>query len=88
MNKLVAGMLAAGFIFASTQSFSDDTMKDHMKSSQMMKDCMARMTAKNDGSTKDQMKTACKTEMTGGMSKGNTTQGESLIHGDMNTPPK
>jgi hypothetical protein len=87
MNKSVAGVFAAGFIFAGSAAFSDATQQDPMMNhKQMMKECMARMTAKNDGSTKGQMKTACKTEMMGGMSKGNTTKGESLVPGNMAAP--
>ncbi len=88
MNKSIAGVFAAGFIFAGSASFADAPQQEHMTNrSQMMKDCMARMTAKNDGSSKQEMKTACKTELTGGMSGGNTTKGESLVPADTSTSP-
>ncbi len=61
---------AAGSTMGSDSTMKDDTSMKSTSSGmqtkhQKMKDCMARMQAKNDGSTKDQMKTACKNEMKG-----------------------
>jgi len=49
-----------------SQAFADHMQGDHMttkEQSMKMRDCMSRMSAKNDGSTHHQMKAACKTEM-------------------------
>jgi pentapeptide MXKDX repeat protein len=71
MNRITAGTVMAAMLLIGTQAFADDMAKDHMTQDQMqmMKDCMSRMSAKNDGSTKDQMRAACKTEMKNHMNK-------------------
>lgn len=87
MNRITAGTVMAAMLLIGTQAFADDMSKDHMTPDQMqmMKDCMSRMSAKNDGSTKDQMRAACKTEMQNhmnkdGMNKGGMGNDNSMPH--------
>jgi hypothetical protein len=70
MTKLGASLLAAGIMVAGMHAYADDMHKNHPNREQRMKDCMSRMTAKNDGSTKEQMQTACDAEMKKGMGMG------------------
>lgn len=70
MNKLGTSLVAATIMFSGMHAVADDMPKDHMNKEQMMKECMGRMAAKNDGSTKDQMKTMCEAEMQKGKDMG------------------
>jgi len=75
MNKrfislLIAGSLAVGLGAAAqdtpvpSAASSDNSGKvKPMSRHQMMKECMARESAKNDGSTKAQMRKTCKVEV-------------------------
>jgi len=90
MNKLTAGLLTAALILTGAQAFSGDTQADPMSKDKMMSDCMSRMTAKNDGSTKDQMMAACKAEMKKGMNKDSMSKdsmNKDNMSKDSNTPP-
>ena len=69
MTKLSASLLATAIMLTGTHAIADDMQKDQNQE-QMMKDCMSRMAAKGDGSTKDQMHTACMAEMKNGMGMG------------------
>jgi hypothetical protein len=76
MNKLIVGVVTAGMILAGAQVFSGDMQTDKTskdQKEQLMKDCMTRMAAKNDGSSKEKMKEACKAEMNTSMSKDDNT---------------
>ena len=60
MKYLRTSVFAAALIFVGAQAFADDLTNDQTSAhKQMMKDCMTRMQAKNDGSTHEQMKSAC-----------------------------
>ena len=60
MKHLRTSVCAAALIFVGAHAFADDMTNDHMSAhKQMMKDCMTRMQAKNDGATHEQMKSAC-----------------------------
>jgi len=80
MKSLIASVLMAGMMLVGTQAFADDTQKDTKH--QMMKDCMSRMSAKNDGSTKAQMRAACKTEIK------NANKDDSTTHDGMDKKPQ
>ena len=80
MKRLIASVLMAGMMLVGTQAFADDTQKDTKH--QMMKDCMSRMSAKNDGSTKAQMRAACKTEIK------NANKDDSTTHDGMDKKPQ
>ncbi len=67
MTKLGTSLFAAGLLLAGMQAFADDTQEGTMNKEQMMKDCMARMTAKDDGATKEQIHSACEAEIKKGM---------------------
>jgi pentapeptide MXKDX repeat protein len=84
MNKLIAGALTAGIILSSTQVFADDWKTEQTnrdQRDQLMKDCMSRMAAKNDGSSKEKMKKACDAELNNSMNK------DSMIKDDDQNPP-
>lgn len=86
MKRLIASALMAGMMLVGTQAFADDTQKDTKH--QMMKDCMSRMSAKNDGSTKAQMRAACKTEIKNGMNKDRMGKDDSTTHDLMDKKPQ
>jgi pentapeptide MXKDX repeat protein len=70
MNKILAGVLTVGIILSGAQAFAGDTQTNPPPSKdQTMKDCMSRMAEKNDGTTKENMKKACKAEMNNSMNK-------------------
>lgn len=69
------------------------TTRDHaMSKHQMMKACMQRQAAKNDGSTKMQMRKACKEELKNGQtpgSEGNQSSDSSHMNGaESDAPPR
>ena len=86
MKKLISAVLTAGIILTGAQAFAADTPPDHMSKDQTMKDCMSRMAAKNDGSTKVAMKKACKAEMNNSMNKDMMGKHDSMTK-DANTAP-
>ncbi|GAC1452871.1 MAG: hypothetical protein PVSMB6_06050 [Steroidobacteraceae bacterium] len=81
-----------------TQAFAGDMQQNHMAKKQMMKECMERMAANHDGSTRHQMKSACRAEMrehmkNSGMShdemnKDAMHKGNSMPHEDMDKKPQ
>jgi hypothetical protein len=79
MTKLGTSVLAVGILLAGMHAVADDMQKDHLSKEQMMKDCTARMVAKKDGSTKEQIQTACEAEVKKGMGMG-------MGHDNMDTP--
>jgi pentapeptide MXKDX repeat protein len=84
MNKLIAGVLSAGIILSSAQVFADDLKTEQANKDQreqLMNECMSRMAAKNDGSSKDTMKKACKAELNNSMNK------DAMIKDDSTNPP-
>lgn len=84
MNKLIAGMLTAGIILSSAQAFADEKTAEQTnmdQRDQLMKECMSRMAAKNDGTPKDKMKKACKAELNNSMNR------DSMIKDDDTNPP-
>lgn len=71
MNKLITGVLTASFMVVGAQAFADEmqgTPPEKLTITQqaMMKGCMDRMTAKNDGSSVDTMTIACRQELKDG----------------------
>lgn len=62
MNQLASSALTVGLMLIGAQAFAGDMQNDHMMKKPMMNDCMSKMAAKNDGSTKEQMTAACKAE--------------------------
>jgi pentapeptide MXKDX repeat protein len=75
MKKLGASAFA-GLLLIGMSAFADDKPKDQMghesmKNDKMMTECMAKMTAKKDGMTHEQMHAACMAEMKS-MGKDNT----------------
>jgi hypothetical protein len=88
MKHLLTSILASGLLLAGAQVFAGD-MQDQSASThkQMMKDCMTRMQAKNDGSTHDQMKASCKAHMNDNMNKDDATSDQAMKPADK-TPEK
>jgi hypothetical protein len=77
MNKLILSVVTTGIMLAGMQVFAGDLAKD-ASSKQQWNDCLARQVAKNDGSSKSQMKKSCKDEMkTSTTSSNSTTNGTS-----------
>lgn len=72
MTKLASGVLVMGVMLIGFQAFAADMHKDHKTQVQIKKTCMAKMAAKNDGSTKKQMKAACLAEMKNSMGPDDT----------------
>jgi pentapeptide MXKDX repeat protein len=85
MNKLITVVFSTGLMFVGAQAFSDDMSKEHMSKHEMMKECMSRMTAKSDGSTKKQMHEACEMEMKNGMHKDGMGK-DQMSQDDMSKP--
>ncbi len=84
MNKLIAGVLTAGIILSSAQAFADDWKTEQTnrdQRDQLMKDCMSRMAAQNDGSSKEKMKKDCKAELNNSMNR------DSMVKDDSTNPP-
>ena len=59
MKRLISGIVSAGFLLAGAQAYAGDSMQSDASHHQMMKDCMARHAAKNDGMSKSDVKKAC-----------------------------
>jgi len=61
-----------GFRTDTRTALADDMLGQHnMKNDKMMNECMAKMAAKKDGSTHEQMHAACMAEMKNDMGKDN-----------------
>jgi hypothetical protein len=84
----MATVAMAGLMLIGTQAFANDTQgsnsmtADHAR----MKDCMTRMRTKEDGSTHDQMKAACKTELNRGTT-GSAVTGTGMSNDSSTTSP-
>lgn len=64
MKPIRMSIFAAALILVGAQAFADDMTSDHMSAhKQLMKECMTRMQAKNDGSTHEQMRSACVSQL-------------------------
>jgi len=63
VKRLISGMVCAGFLLAGAQAFAGDSMQSDTSHHQMMKDCMAKHAAKNDGMSASDIKKACSDEM-------------------------
>jgi hypothetical protein len=61
MKSLVKTIVCAGFLVAGAQAFAGDT--DTSSNHQMMKDCVAKHAASNDGMSKADAKKACSDQM-------------------------
>jgi pentapeptide MXKDX repeat protein len=72
MNRLIYAVVCASVLFVAAQSFADDSMSTST-STQAMKDCMAKQTAKNDGTSKSDMKKACEAKMNSASTSGTPT---------------
>jgi hypothetical protein len=70
MKKAMLAVVGTTLLGLSFASGADDMQKDHMTKEQMMKECMSRMAAKKDGSTNEQIQTACAAEIKKGMGMG------------------
>jgi pentapeptide MXKDX repeat protein len=84
MNRLIAGVVTAGIVLSSAQLFADARTTEQInrdQRDQLIKDCMSRMAAKNDGSSKHAMKKACNAELNNSMNK------DSMIKDDNPNPP-
>jgi hypothetical protein len=65
MKHLVNSIVCAAFVFAGAQAFAGDTAQSNPSTNhQMMKDCVAKHAANNDGMSKTDAKKACSDEMT------------------------
>ena len=76
MKILPSMILASGMLFTGMYAQADDMQKHPMNHDQMMKECMSRMKAKNDGATKDQMHAACLDEMKSAMGNDDMSKDE------------
>jgi pentapeptide MXKDX repeat protein len=64
MKRLINAIVCASFVCAGAQAFGDDTVQNSTSTNhQMMKDCMAKHAANNDGMSKTDVKKACSDEM-------------------------
>jgi pentapeptide MXKDX repeat protein len=67
MRRLITSIICAGFVCAGTQAVADDSMQSDTPTMatqhQMMKDCMAKHAAQNDGMSKTDIKKACGDEI-------------------------
>lgn len=64
MKSLVNAIICVGFVCAGAQAFAGDTVQsDTSTNHQMMRDCIAKHAAKNDGMSKTDVKKACSDEM-------------------------
>jgi predicted lipoprotein len=65
MKNLISGLTACGILAFSAAATAQQTSSGTPTASkhQMMKECMNRQLAKNDGSTKSQMKSFCKADI-------------------------
>ena len=69
MKKLIIGLAACGIISIGVGATAQQTTGGTPTATkhQMMKECMDRQVAKNDGSTKSQMKKVCKADVKSGI---------------------
>lgn len=64
MKGLINAIVCAGFVCAGAQAVAGDTAQsDTSTNHQMMKDCMAKHAASNDGMSRTDAKKACRDEM-------------------------
>jgi pentapeptide MXKDX repeat protein len=64
MKLLISAIVSTGVLCLGAQALADDSMQsDSSSHHQMMKDCVAKHAAKNDGMSESDMKAACKDEM-------------------------
>ena len=73
MNTLISSVVTAGLMMVGAQAFAVDPPASALVTPQTdsltvtqkatMKDCMDRMTAKNDGTSQDKITMACKQEL-------------------------
>jgi pentapeptide MXKDX repeat protein len=64
MKRLFNSIVCAGFVFVGAQAFAGDAVQsDSSTNHQMMKDCVAKHAANNDGMSKTDVKKACSDEM-------------------------
>lgn len=63
MKYPIGAVICAGLMFAGAQAFAGDAMQGDASHHQMMKDCMAKHAAANDGMSKADVKKACSDEM-------------------------
>ena len=61
MKHLVSAIVCAGVLCAGAQAFAGDT--DTSSNHQMMKDCVAKHAANNDGMSRSDVKKACRDEL-------------------------
>ena len=64
MKQLIMAIVCTGMLCTAAQALADNSTSSDTSSHQMMKDCMAKHAAKNDGTSKADMKKACNDEMT------------------------
>jgi hypothetical protein len=71
MKSIIKGALCAAIILAGGQAFAADPMSsDSASHHKMMQDCMAKQKAKDSTIPKDDVKKACKAELSGANSMG------------------
>jgi hypothetical protein len=97
MKHTIKGACCVAMILMGGQAFAADAQSsDSMSPAQMMKDCMAKQKAKDSTKSRDEMKKACKAEMSGGNSMGGvstpnqttpTTKGSPAPSTGTTTPP-
>lgn len=65
MKQIITGLAACGILSIGAAAVAQQTTTGTPTASkhQMMKECMERQVAKNDGSTKSQMKKFCKADI-------------------------
>jgi pentapeptide MXKDX repeat protein len=64
MKRLINAIVCAGFVFVGAEAFAGDIVQsDTSTNHQMMKDCVAKHAANNDGMSKPDIKKACSDEM-------------------------
>ena len=89
MKKLMTGLAVCGIFSIGVAATAQQTTGGTPTATkhQMMKECMDRQVAKNDGSTKSQMKKACKAEIKSGMSAPQPTPAPELSSSDSSSTP-
>jgi hypothetical protein len=68
MNRIISTLLVVAAMGAGAQAFADDTSSSTasgttMNTHQMMKDCMAKAKAANNGMSEEDMKKSCKDQI-------------------------
>jgi hypothetical protein len=89
MKKLITGLAACGILSMGAVANAQQTTGGTPTATkhQMMKECMDRQVAKNDGSTKSQMKKTCKAEIKSGMSAPQPTPAPEPSSSDSSSTP-